>query len=379
MSVYKPAKSRFYQYDFRYKGKRYTGSTGVTTIRKAEEVERKIREDVALGLYDDDAGMTLDEGAGRWWEEVGKYLRTARDVERRLEILLRLVGGKTQLVDITTRRVAAAIEKRRGETYQKAPDQPGRPAKRYRVKNATVNADVVGMLRRILTRAETVWGVKPIPKVDWKALTLAEPEPEVRVYSPHQQEAWLAQCDPVARAALEMLLTYGLRLSELFFAPDSFDPSGPRLAINKRKRGALLLPLRGDHGRDLASRVGRAQAAGLKTVWFEERVVPAAGTRDERVELVPLSYYGLQARLRSAAKRAGLAMPRLIHGARHHAGTVMLAKTGNLRLTQRLLGHADIQSTLRYAHADESQLRDALESYATISERRSASSVERAC
>lgn len=71
MSVYRPAKSRFYQYDFQYKGKRYTGSTGVATMRKAEDVERKVRADVALGLYDDQAGMTLDEAAGQWWEEVG--------------------------------------------------------------------------------------------------------------------------------------------------------------------------------------------------------------------------------------------------------------------------------------------------------------------
>jgi hypothetical protein len=93
MSVYKPAKSRFYQYDFQYKGKRYTGSTGVATMRKAEEVERKVRADVALGLYDDQAGMTLDEAAGQWWEEVGRHLRTARDVERRLEILLAADGA----------------------------------------------------------------------------------------------------------------------------------------------------------------------------------------------------------------------------------------------------------------------------------------------
>lgn len=361
MSVYKPAKSRFYQYDFRYKGKRYTGSTGVETIRKAEEVERKIRGDVALGLYDDQAGMTLDQGAGQWWSEVGRHLRTAKDVERRLEILLRLLGPQTRIVDLTTRKVSVAIEKRRGETYQKAPDRPGKPAKRYPVKNATVNADIVGMLRRIMTRAEAVWEVKPIPKIDWKALTLSEPEPELRIYTPDQRQAWMGQCDPVTRVMLDVLLTYGLRLNELFFPPSAFDPSGPRVAINKRKRGALLLPLRQDHGRDVAARVGRAQAAELETIWFEEQVIPAAGKREERIELIPLTYYGVQARLRSAAKRAGLDMPRIIHGARHHAGTVMLANSGNLKLTQQLLGHADIKSTLRYAHALESDLRAALE------------------
>jgi integrase len=365
MSVYKPAKSRFYQYDFRYKGKRYTGSTGVETLRKAEAVERHIRGEVALGLHDDQAGMTLDQGAGQWWEEVGKHLRTAKDIERRLETLLRLMGKDTRLVDINTRKVSVAIEKRRGETYQKAPDKPGKPARRYPVANATVNADIISPLRRILRRAETVWEVKPIAKIDWKALTLAEPEPEIRLYTADQRAAWIGQCDPVAGRALEYLLRYGLRLNELFFPPAAYLPAdefaGPRLAINKRKRGVMLLPLREDDARDVAARVGRAQAAELETIWFEEKVIPACGKRPEKIVLEPLTYYGLQARLRSAAKRAGINMARVIHGARHHAGTVMLGKTGNLKLTQQLLGHADIKSTLRYAHALEADLRSALE------------------
>lgn len=378
MSVYLPKTGRFFQYDFQYKGKRYTGSTGVEARRKAEEVEKRIREEVALGRFDDDALMTLDQAAGRWWTEVGRGLATGKakrlssrdgaalsDVERRLEILLRLLGPETRLIDITTRKVSAAIEKRRRETYTKAKDQPGKLAKRYPVSNATVNADIIGMLRRIMGRAERVWEVKPLAKIDWKALKLREPEPEIRVYSSDQRAAWQAECDPVAAKALEFLLRYGLRLNELFFAPDAFKArdefAGPRLEINKRKRGAMMLPLREQDGRDVAARAGRAVAAGLNTIWFEELVIPAAGRREEQVNLIPLTYYGLQARLRSAARRAGIDVPRIIHGARHHAGTVFLAKTGNLKLTQDLLGHADIKSTIRYAKALEADLREALE------------------
>lgn len=367
MSVYLPAKSRFWAYDFKHKGRRYTGSTGVETRRRAEAVERRIRQEIAEGLHDSQAAMTLDEAAGQWWVEVGQHLRTADDVARRLTIVLRLLGKSTRLVEIKTRTIASAIEIRRGETFTKAPDQPaqdGKPArlaKRYPVSNATVNADIVGILRRIMRRAETVWEVKPLARIDWKALTLSEPEPELRVYTPDQRAAWSEQCDPLTRAQLNLLLTYGLRLGELFFPPDAFDPAGPSVAINKRKRGSMMLPLRADDARDIAARVGRAQAAGLDTIWFDEKATPALGRRPEKVELIARTYYGSQARLRSAARRAGLKLDRVIHGARHHAGTVMLAKTGNLKLSQQLLGHADIKSTLRYAHALDGALRDALE------------------
>ena len=70
----------------------------------------------------------------------------------------------------------------------------------------------------------------------------------------------------------------------------------------------------------------------------------------------------MKARLRSAAKRAGLTQPRLVHGIRHHVGTSNLAATGDLRMTQSLLGHADIKSTLIYAHALDNGLRAALNS-----------------
>lgn len=365
MSVYQDKRSRFWQYDFVKGGKRYTGSTGVETRRKAEEVERKIRQDVALGLYDDQAGMTLDEAAGRWWDEVGKSLATAKDVERRLGILLRLMGPTTRLTEITTRKASAAVEKRRRETYAKAPDKPGAPAKRYPVANGTVNADIVGMLRRIMLRADKVWEIKPLATIDWKALTLKEPEPEIRLYTAKQRAAWIAAADVAVRFALRLLFRYGLRLNELFFPPEAYLPAdgefGPRLAVNKRKRGVMLLPLRVDDAREIAARVGRAQALGLRTIWFEEEAWPARGRQKAKKPGEAITYYGMQQRMRTAARNAGIELPRLIHGARHHAGTVMLGKTGNLKLTAQLLGHADIKSTLRYAHAQEGDLRAALE------------------
>jgi integrase len=103
------------------------------------------------------------------------------------------------------------------------------------------------------------------------------------------------------------------------------------------------------HGSD-----GRARAHKLDTPWYDEV------KRGARTVLEPISYYGLQARLNSAAKRAGITLGRKIHGARHHAGTTVLRKTGDLRLAQKLLGHADIKSTMKYAHALDEDLRRAL-------------------
>jgi integrase len=350
MSVYKPRKSAFWHYDFQLKGRRFHGTTGVETQRKAEAVERRIREQVALGTYDSGQGMTIDQAAGRWWSEVGAHRASAPSLEHRLAIIVRLIGKTTPIAEISTKAVARAIEKRRGETYARGADTDDVKATRHQLANATVNSDIIKPLRAILTRAATVWEIKGLRPIDWKALKLPEKETEIRLYSDATQQAWLDECDPTAAAALRLLLTYGLRLGELFCHPNSVVPEGPYLVLNNRKKGSHLLPLREDDARDLAARASQANAAGVDQLWFE---------RTPKGKLVPVKYAAMQSRLRKAAIRAGITDARPIHGARHHVGTSILAATGNLRTTQKALGHADIRSTLVYAHALDEGLREA--------------------
>jgi integrase len=49
------------------------------------------------------------------------------------------------------------------------------------------------------------------------------------------------------------------------------------------------------------------------------------------------------------------------HTLRHTAATWILRKTNNLKLTQQILGHSNIKTTLKYAHVIDSEKRRALE------------------
>jgi integrase len=219
--------------------------------------------------------------------------------------------------------------------------------------NATVNRDVIETLRPILRRAASHWGARGLPAIAWKDLRLPEPAPRARAYTPQAQAAWLAACGAPERLALQLLLTYGLRFGELFFLPAAFDATGPRLSIEKRKRDVpLVLPLRADDASKLAALVRLALGSGLPHVW----AVPIKIGPD-RGKLRPLTYHELKGRLERAADRAGVALGRRLHGARHHAGTMAVRLTGSLWLAQHLLGHADPKSTQRYAHAAEEDLR----------------------
>ena len=48
------------------------------------------------------------------------------------------------------------------------------------------------------------------------------------------------------------------------------------------------------------------------------------------------------------------------HDFRHDLATKALRETGNLKLVQRMLNHADIRHTLRYAHVLDEEVADGL-------------------
>jgi integrase len=359
MSVYKPAKSRFWQFDFVYRGRRFHGSTGQETRRHAEAVERKFRLDAAEGRLGDAAQLTLDQAVDKYWVEVGQRRGDAVDTWRRLERLLALIPKTMPVADITTSVVSAAVQKRRGITFKKS---KAKYAKEYAPTNGTVNRDVIQTLRPILRRAAIHWGAKGLPAINWAELTLPEPRETVRIYSREEMAAWDRECGPTAALALRLILIYGLRMGELFFKLDAFQAEGPRLSWTKGRKLDVphTIPLLTRDAREIAARAGRARKADLEHIWFVEVV-----GKDGEVTLEPLTYYGLQARLKNAAKRAGITGGRVIHGARHHAGTTAMRASGSMKVTQRLLGHIDPKSTQRYVHAMDEDVREMLETVET--------------
>jgi integrase len=291
-------KGRIWHYDFVYQGRRFYGSTGQETKRAADAVERKKRLDAATGTGSDSGDLTIDMAASRYWNEVSPQIK---------------------------------------DTARKTPSA------------GTINRDLIDTtLRPLLNRARKVWKARGMPEIDWASLRQREPEAEAREYSPAQIDAWKAELDPVLRFYVHLLLRYGFRFGELLFAPECFDGARLTLPGSSRKNARPhIVPLLEADARTIAAMVSVAQAAKQPHIWLKDGEA--------------MTYTVIHGSLTRAAKRAGLKMGRVIHGARHHAGTRILRETGNLRIAQRLLGHATIQSTVRYANATEGDLRAALD------------------
>jgi integrase len=99
---------------------------------------------------------------------------------------------------------------------------------------------------------------------------------------------------------------------------------------------------------------------GDNEVWAFTYVAARTRGKHIRGKRYPISYSGAKTqwrRLRLRAKVTGFRF----HDFRHDLGTKLLRVTGNLKLVQKALNHANIKTTTRYAHVLDEEVAEALE------------------
>ena len=106
---------------------------------------------------------------------------------------------------------------------------------------------------------------------------------------------------------------------------------------------SILWPLRGHHPERVFTYVAQRNGAGR-----------VKGRR------YPMTISGAKSQWRRLREKASVDNFRF-HDIRHDVGTKLLRDTGNLKLVQRALNHADIKTTTRYAHVLDEEIAKALE------------------
>jgi hypothetical protein len=87
MSVYKPSNSPYYHIDFVWRGHRVHKTTGATSRREAEALEKVEREHAKKRVADQKSAtvsLALDHLVDRYWNEVGQHHAGANDAFRDL-------------------------------------------------------------------------------------------------------------------------------------------------------------------------------------------------------------------------------------------------------------------------------------------------------
>lgn len=334
MSVYKPAKSKSFQFDYVWKGHRYHGSTGCTSRRDAERYEADHKRKVALGEKAKDT-LTVEQACDLWFENVGKHLAAHPTYLYQLGYLTAGLGARTMLHDLTLREIDGYVATRRAL-----------------VANASVNRETA-LLRRVVNWA-TPRGYE-VPALEWKSLRLKEPPKKTRVLDGDEEARLFAKLPESLKPIVEFAILSGQRKAEIVTLRWA-DVDFPNMRASVTVKGGQI------HTFPLTPRMRTLIANQPKVcpqvfTYVAERDSPPRKDRVRRIkgQRYPFSKQGWDRKWRKAVKDAGLEGYRF-HDNRHTA----LSRTGRIEVAFLLAGHSDIRTTKRYFHTAEDEVRQAM-------------------
>jgi integrase len=343
VSVYRSPKSPYFQYDFQWKGRRFHGSTGCTGRRQAEAVEARIRAEAVASDKPARPPITVDEAAGLYAariEEKPGY-RTSRAI---LAALVAGLGGNRLLSEITQGELARLVAKRRH----------GRA-------NSSVNREIQDWRATWRWASRNRYDVGEMP--DWGALLLPVAERDPREASEGEEQRLFAALREDLRPFALFALRSGWRLSEVINLCWSDVDMANATAVTRIKGGRIIQRPLGREMLAIISSQPRVAAQVFTYLCHRSRTTHADKRGRQRIarregERYPISLWGWRKEWKAALEAAGIDSFRF-HDLRHTAGTRLLRATGNLKATQKALAHRSIKTTLRYAHVDDQDIRNA--------------------
>lgn len=368
MSVYKPKGREHYVVDFQLGGRRFCISTDATQKRAAEQIELAQRQRARRSLAEEkataaalrgEAPLTLRAAIDRYMLEAGDHTAGAATTLTDFERAVGFLGAERRIDEIDDRTLAEIIAWRRGQTVKgRAKLKNGTPAPL--VSAATVNRSTTDLLRKLFSHVRRKWKIALPGEPDWKEHRLKERGELVREIKAGAQEADIGAALPAGyRDLWRFALASGLRLAECFLRWDQIDwEAGTVTVVQKgqrphvvpftREMQAILGACRNHHAIWVFCYVARRTRVRGRMIW-------------ERGKRYPVTYSGMKSEWRRKVK-TDLNLDLRFHDTRHTRATRLLRKTGNLKAVQRLLGHADIDTTARfYAHVMLDDVREALE------------------
>jgi len=354
MSVYKRPGAETYSFDFRWRGHRFHGSTGCTSKREAEKWEKAEKERIKAIQADPAKTLTFGRAVTMYWDEVGQHRSRPKSVSSIMGWLQKHIGIDTPITEIDGALVARLVALRRGDRRKMKSDGGVILAP---VAAGTVNRNMLEPLRSIMLRAENVWGIR-VQRIEWNKLRLKEPQERVREASEAEENDILALVPEGYREAVQFAILTGCRRAELlgltwkdvnFFSRD-FRVTG---------KGGLsrTIPMTQEVFDLLKGEFGNHTEAVFTYVAYASREGKKKGQR------YPITKAGLS---NAWGRNVRGKVPNFkFHDTRHTAATRLVRATGSIKLAQKLLGHAKITTTTRYAHVTHEDLRQALEAVST--------------
>ena len=341
VKLFKKSDSSYYWYDFTVRGERYRGSTkeanetraakiaGLKLAKATEGTDPLPRKAPVLREFSREFLKTVDESN---LEEKSKiYYQDGW----RLLSPTELAGMR---LDQITRDVADAIK------------FPGSPS------NANC---ALRTLRRMLHKAEEQKLIRKAPKL--KLAKEHEREQRLDEQSEKKLLAAAAQCGwrktslQLFEDIIKLMRDTGMRNGRELFRVriENIDWQNRSVFIpdSKTREGRRTVPMSDRVFEILHRRCRDRKGVEKKEGW----VFPARRKSAKVPYLSSIAKHFAEAR-----KEAGLPKNLVLYCGRHDFGTVITARTGNLKAVMKVMGHRDVKTAMRYQHPEVDIVRAAL-------------------
>lgn len=343
---FRTQKTKVYQYDFVIRGRRFRGSLETEDLDEAKVREAKLKAEAGDGVRqvtETSPDYTLGQAIGTYYSAVCESQTSAGTSMSQARGLIDFFGKDKRLSELTRADMQAFISSRRKV-----------------VSAGTINRQIDFLGRSIRHMVEHHRGLDP--DLQLRKLRLKEPKERVRALTAAEQERLFQHLRPDLHAFVKFALLTGARLSSIALLRWSQVDLQGRVLVMQVKGGheqhypisdelaSLLEGLpRSDHPdhRPFVFLYQRQNRRGKP--WA--RVHPKAGSLWEDFR---------------AALRAADIHDFRFHDVRHSFATRMLRQSGNLKLVSKLLGHSSVETTMRYAHVLDDDLRDALDDFTLV-------------
>lgn len=323
---------------------------GARVRKSTGETDKPAAAAAALALK---AGMEASQGAS-----VLTRILTLTDACRRYAaecpqqanpsaagVLVLAIGGAVPLSAIDDNRMSAAVQALSEQAPRNRPDD--------RLSPSTVNR-YLGYLAQVTNRAKVIWGADVGP---WERARHIQREPRGReTYLDHEQARRLldALCAHARPIVLLDLMT-GMRKGNVINLRWEEVSIDMRRAVMIQKGGRPLAVELVPEAVALLVQVAPQDADRHGPVWTFGNPAIDCGCphcASPRYQGQPIT--SIRRSFATAVRKAGITTSnggRLrFHDLRHTVASWALEVSGDLKAVQAILGHADIQSTARYAH-----------------------------
>jgi integrase len=341
----------------------------IQTRRGAEQYEREVRQALLDGSYGAEAPAampTFEEFVPKFltYSENNNKVSTLLAKKKALRDHLQPFFGKLPLDQIDLAAIEefkALMRKTPSDTRCRKP--AATVAAQRRRKNSGQKMlslkfinNTLGILRKLLAVAHEHGVLATVPKVQHFKV----PKPAFDYLTFQEADRLVAAADAEWRAALLLALKAGLRLGELLGLKwEDLDLIAGRVVVRRNICNGVINTPKGGRSREIP--LSNSVVAALKQHRHRSLLQPFVFCDEKGNHLTPGAF---KWPLYRALRKAGIARTEGMvgwHDLRHSFASHLVMKGQSLKAVQELLGHANIEMTMRYAHLSPEVKREAVQ------------------